>query len=92
MRVIVTGGAGFVGTMLARRLLAGPVEVGGGEPADVDELVLADLVAPAPDVAADPRVRAVMVDLATEAGERFLESRLAIGSDAECRMVARQLK
>ena len=32
MRVIVTGGAGFVGTMLARRLLAGPVEVGGGAP------------------------------------------------------------
>ena len=32
MRVIVTGGAGFVGTMLARRLLAGAVEVGGGEP------------------------------------------------------------
>ena len=29
MRVIVTGGAGFVGTLLARRLLAGPVEVGG---------------------------------------------------------------
>jgi nucleoside-diphosphate-sugar epimerase len=29
MRVIVTGGAGFAGTMPARRLLAGPVEVGG---------------------------------------------------------------
>ena len=28
MRVIVTGGAGFVGSLLARRLLAGPVEVG----------------------------------------------------------------
>jgi nucleoside-diphosphate-sugar epimerase len=68
MRVIVTGGAGFVGTMLARRLLAGPVEI-GGRAAEVDELVLADLVAPAPDVAADPRVRAAAVDLATEAGE-----------------------
>jgi nucleoside-diphosphate-sugar epimerase len=67
MRIIVTGGAGFVGTLLARRLLAGPVEVGGGEPADVDELVLADVVAPASDLAADPRVRAVTVDLATEA-------------------------
>jgi len=69
MRVIVTGGAGFVGTLLARRLLAGPVEVGGCEPADVDELVLADLVAPAPDVAADPRVRAATVDLAAQAGD-----------------------
>ena len=69
MRVIVTGGAGFVGTLIARRLLAGPVEVGGGEPADVDELVLADLAAPAADVAADPRVRPVTVDLVTQAGD-----------------------
>ena len=68
MRVIVTGGAGFVGTLLARRLLAGPVEV-GGHPVDVDELVLADLVAPAPDVVADRRVRAVTTDLVTGAGD-----------------------
>ena len=69
MRVIVTGGAGFVGTLLARRLLAGPVEIDGGEQAGLDELVLADLAAPAPDLAADPRVRAATVDLATEAGD-----------------------
>jgi nucleoside-diphosphate-sugar epimerase len=69
MRVIVTGGAGFVGTLLARRLLAGQVGIGGGEPVDVDELVLADLAAPAADVAADPRVRAATIDLATEAGD-----------------------
>ena len=36
MRVIVTGGAGFVGTLLARRLLAGPVEVGEDELIHVD--------------------------------------------------------
>jgi len=64
IRVIVTGGAGFVGTFLARRLLAGPLAVGGDEPAPVGELVLADLAAPPPDVAADPRVRAVTGDLA----------------------------
>ena len=29
MRVIVTGGAGFVGTLLARRLLGGPVGSAG---------------------------------------------------------------
>ena len=68
MRVIVTGGAGFVGTLLARRLLAGPVEVGGG-PVDVDEVVLADLAAPAADVVADRRVRAVATDLVTGAGD-----------------------
>src|SRR6185312_7203159 len=63
-RVIVTGGAGFIGTLLARRLLAEPVTIGDGSPAPVDELVLADLAAPPPDVAADPRVRAVTGDLA----------------------------
>ena len=68
-RVIVTGGAGFIGTLLARRLLARPVTIGDGRPAPVDELVLADLAAPPPDVAADPRVRAVTGDLAgTAAG------------------------
>lgn len=68
MRVIITGGAGFVGTLLARRLLAGPVEIGGRPAADVDELVLVDLSAPAADVAADPRVRAATIDLAADAG------------------------
>jgi nucleoside-diphosphate-sugar epimerase len=53
MRVVITGGAGFLGTLLARRLLAGPV--------DVDELVLVDLVAP---VVTDPRVRPVVGELA----------------------------
>jgi D-erythronate 2-dehydrogenase len=69
MRVIVTGGAGFVGTLLARRLLAEPVTIGGDKPAPVDELVIADLAAPPPDVAADPRVRAVTGDLAATISE-----------------------
>jgi nucleoside-diphosphate-sugar epimerase len=64
MRVIVTGGAGFIGTLVARRLLAEPVSAGGAPPAKVDELVIADLAAPPADVAADPRVRAVTGDLA----------------------------
>jgi D-erythronate 2-dehydrogenase len=64
-RVIVTGGAGFIGTLLARRLLAAPLAVGGAEAAPVDSLVLADLAALPPDVAADPRVRAVTGELAT---------------------------
>jgi len=64
-RVIVTGGAGFIGTLLARRLLAGPAAIGGAATAEVTELVLTDLAAPPPDVAADPRVRAVAGDLAS---------------------------
>lgn len=67
IRVIVTGGAGFIGTLLARRLLAGPISAGGAPPAAVGELVLADLTAPPADVAADPRVRAVTGDLAATA-------------------------
>ena len=63
MRAIVTGGAGFIGTLLARRLLAEPVTIGGAAPAKVKELVIVDLAAPPPDVAADPRVRAVTGDL-----------------------------
>ena len=68
-RVVVTGGAGFVGTVLARRLLAGPAAIGGAAAVDVGELVLADLAAPPPDVAADPRVRTVRGDLETTVGE-----------------------
>jgi D-erythronate 2-dehydrogenase len=69
MRVIVTGGAGFIGTLLARRLLAGPTRIGGAGPAEVDELVIADLAEPAADVAADPRTRAVTGDLAAVTGD-----------------------
>lgn len=63
VRVIVTGGAGFLGTLLARRLLAAPVAIGGAPAAGVGELVIADLTAPSPGLAADPRVRAVTGDL-----------------------------
>ncbi len=69
MRVVITGGAGFIGTLLARRLLAGPVTVADTPPAAVAELVIADLAPPPADVAADPRVRAVTGDLAAVAGD-----------------------
>ncbi|MGC5054420.1 D-erythronate dehydrogenase [Micromonospora sp. DT48] len=56
MRVMITGGSGFLGTLLARRLLSGEVGVGGSAPQRVQELLLVDLVAPQPDLLADPRV------------------------------------
>ena len=58
-RIVVTGGAGFLGTLLARRLLGEPVVLGGAPPALVAELVLVDLLAPPPDVRTDGRVRSV---------------------------------
>ncbi|WP_378146238.1 D-erythronate dehydrogenase [Cnuibacter sp. UC19_7] len=63
MRILITGGSGFLGTLLARRLLAAPVGVGGSAPAEVTELVLLDVVAPADDLARDPRVTAVVGSL-----------------------------
>jgi nucleoside-diphosphate-sugar epimerase len=68
-RVVLTGGAGFLGTLLARRLLAGPVALGGGDPVDVDELVVVDLVEPAADLAGDGRVRVVTGELGAAVGE-----------------------
>ena len=68
-RVVVTGGTGFVGTVLARRLLAEPVAIGGAAPVEVSELFLVDLTGPPPDLAADPRVRAVTGDLELTLGD-----------------------
>jgi nucleoside-diphosphate-sugar epimerase len=62
-RAVITGGAGFLGALLARRLLSGPVSIGGAPGTAIDELTLADLVRPPADLAADPRVRVVLGDL-----------------------------
>jgi D-erythronate 2-dehydrogenase len=61
LRVVITGGAGFLGTVLARRLLASPLALGGAAPEPVEELTLVDLTPPS--VAGD-RVRPVTGDLA----------------------------
>ena len=67
-RIVVTGGSGFLGSLLARRLLGGPVALGGAALADVAELTLVDLVPPPADLAADARVR-----IATGPLDRVLE-------------------
>src|SRR2546426_2000983 len=52
MRLLITGGAGFVGTRLARALLARDTLAG----ARIESLVLADQAAPSADLLADARV------------------------------------
>jgi D-erythronate 2-dehydrogenase len=53
MKILVTGGAGFVGARLAREILK-KGHLGGQA---VTELAIADLFPPPADLAADPRVR-----------------------------------
>jgi nucleoside-diphosphate-sugar epimerase len=66
MRIVITGGAGFLGTRLARAVLArATLTDARGRARPVRELVLLDVVRP-PDLG-DPRLRGVAGDLADPA-------------------------
>jgi len=62
--VVITGGAGFLGSRLARELLAaGSLGVAGGEPSPLTGVTLIDRAPVPADLAADSRVTAVRGEL-----------------------------
>jgi len=64
VNVVITGGAGFVGSRLARELLAaGSLGVAGGEAHPLSQVTLVDKAAAPKDLAADERVTTIQGDL-----------------------------
>lgn len=62
MRVVITGGAGFLGNRLARRLLArGTLAGPAGEQQSIDRILLVDVVAP--DGLSDRRIESIAADI-----------------------------
>lgn len=65
MKLLITGGAGFLGARLARTLLSGGRLCGH----EIEALAIADQIAPPADLLADARVRSHVGPLAAIAGE-----------------------
>ncbi len=64
MNVVITGGAGFIGSRLARELLAaGSLDVAGGGARPLSQVTLIDRVPVPPDLASEARVTTVRGDL-----------------------------
>jgi len=73
MKVVITGGTGFIGRRLAQRLLARGATAGpDGRQTTIDELVLFDVAAPTPPIPHNNRLKVVTGDIADPATVRQL--------------------
>jgi len=73
MKVVITGGAGFIGRRLAQRLLQrGAIAGPDGREQAIDELVLFDVAAPEPPIPPNNRLKLVTGDIADPATVRAL--------------------
>jgi nucleoside-diphosphate-sugar epimerase len=68
MKIVITGGAGFLGRRLARTLLQRGTLIGpSGAEEPIDTIVVLDTVTPEPAITADPRLHVAIEDITDRA-------------------------
>ncbi|HQS32522.1 D-erythronate dehydrogenase [Polaromonas sp.] len=83
MNIVITGGAGFLGALLARRLLdRGTLSLAGSPAQTITTISLVDRVPPPASLAADTRIRAVVGDLNQLLEQKQAETPVVTAQDA----------
>lgn len=83
MNIVITGGAGFLGALLARRLLdRGTLSLAGRPAQTIATISLVDRVPPPAALAADTRIRAVVGDLNQLLEQKQADTHVVTAQDA----------